>query len=52
MPYRRFKQEGERVLTLASSLMLADSIDAGVGKIEPLSLPHAYSHLAPPAGVA
>jgi hypothetical protein len=26
--------------------------DAGAGKIEPLILPQAYSHLAPLAGVA
>jgi hypothetical protein len=50
--YRRFKQDGERVLRLASSQVLADAIEGGAGKFEPLVLPHAYSHLAPLAGVA
>jgi hypothetical protein len=50
--YRRLKQDGERVLTLASSQVLADAIEGGAGKFEPLVLPHAYSHLAPLAGVA
>ena len=50
--YRRLKQDGERVLTLASSQVLADAIEGGTGKFEPLVLPHAYSHLAPLAGVA
>jgi hypothetical protein len=50
--YRRFKQDGERVLTLASSQVLTDAIEGGRGKFEPLVLPHAYSRLAPLAGVA
>lgn len=50
--YRRFKQDDERVLTLASSQVLADAVERGAGKFEPLVLPHAYSHLAPLAGVA
>src|SRR5690606_33689982 len=50
--YRRFKQDGERVLRLASSQVLADAIEGGAGRFEPLVLPHAYSHLAPLAGVA
>ena len=45
-------QDGERVLTLASSQVLADAIEGGSGKFEPLVLPHGYSHLAPLAGVA
>jgi hypothetical protein len=50
--YRRLKQDGERILTLASSQVLADAVERGAGKFEPLVLPHAYSHLAPLAGVA
>jgi hypothetical protein len=51
--WRRFVlAAGERVLTLASSQVLADAIKGGTGKFEPLVLPHAYSHLAPLAGVA
>lgn len=50
--YRCFKQDGERVLRLASSQVLADAIEGGAGKFEPLVLPLAYSHLAPLAGVA
>ena len=50
--YRRLKQDGDRVLTLASSQALADAIEGGAGKFEALVLPQAYSHLAPLAGVA
>jgi hypothetical protein len=49
---RRLKHDGERVLTLASSLVLADAFEGSAGKFEPLVLPHAYSHLAPLARVA
>jgi len=50
--YRRFKQDGERVLRFASSQVLADAVERGAGKFEPLVLPHAYSHLAPLAEAA
>jgi len=50
--YRRWKQEGERVLATVSSPVIGQAMESGVGKIEPLVLPHAYSHLAPLAGVA
>jgi hypothetical protein len=50
--YRRWKQDGERVLATASSPAVGKAMESGAGKIEPLVLPHAYSHLAPMAGVA
>jgi hypothetical protein len=50
--YRRLKQEGERVLTIASSPVVGQAMESGAGKVEPLVLPHAYSHLAPMVGVA
>jgi hypothetical protein len=50
--YRRWRQDGERVLTTASSPVEGKAMESGAGKIEPLALPHAYSHLAPMAGVA
>jgi hypothetical protein len=50
--YRRLKQDGERVLATASSPVVGQAMESGAGKIEPLVLPHAYSHLAPMAGVA
>jgi hypothetical protein len=50
--YRRWRQDGERVLATASSRVLAEAMASGAGKIEPLILPHAYSHLAPLMGVA
>jgi len=50
--YRRWRQDGERVLTTASSPIIGQAMESGAGKIEPLVLPHAYSHLAPLAGVA
>lgn len=50
--YRRWKHDGERVLATASSPILAEAIESGAGKIEPLVLPHAYSHLALLVGVA
>lgn len=50
--YRRWRQDGERALTTASSPIVGQAIESGAGKIEPLVLPHAYSHLAPLAGVA
>ncbi len=45
-------QDGERVLATASSPVMGKAMESGAGKIEPLVLPHAYSHLAPMAGVA
>jgi hypothetical protein len=50
--YRRWKYDGERVLATASSRVLAEAMASDAGKIEPLILPHAYSHLAPLVGVA
>jgi hypothetical protein len=50
--YRRWRQDGERVLATASSPVVGKAMESGAGKIEPLVLPHAYSHLAPMAGVA
>jgi hypothetical protein len=50
--YRCWRQDGERVLTTASSPVVGKALESGAGKLEPLVLPHAYSHLAPMAGVA
>ena len=50
--YRRWRQDGERVLATASSPVVGQAMESGAGKIEPLVLPHAYSHLAPMVGVA
>jgi hypothetical protein len=50
--YRLWRQDGERVLTTASSPIIGQAMESGAAKIEPLILPHAYSHLAPLAGVA
>ena len=50
--YRCWRQNGERVLATASSPVVGKAMESGAGKIEPLVLPHAYSHLAPMAGVA
>jgi hypothetical protein len=50
--YRHWREDGERVLTTASSPIIVQAMESGVAKIEPLVLPHAYSHLAPLAGVA
>ena len=50
--YRCWRQDGERVLATASSPAVGKAMETGAGKIEPLVLPHAYSHLAPMAGVA
>ncbi len=50
--YRRWRQDGERVLTTASSPIVGQAMESGAAEIEPLVLPHAYSHLAPLAGVA
>jgi hypothetical protein len=50
--YRRWWQDSEQVLATASSPALSKAMESGAGKIEPLVLPHAYSHLAPMAGVA
>jgi hypothetical protein len=50
--YRRWRPGGERVLATASSPVIGKAMESGAGKIEPLILPHAYSHLAPMAGVA
>jgi hypothetical protein len=50
--YRCWRQDGARVLATASSPVVGKAMESGAGKIEPLVLPHAYSHLAPMAGVA
>jgi hypothetical protein len=50
--YRAWLQDGERVLTVASSRTISDALDAGAGRIEPLVLPHSYGHLSPLVGVA
>ncbi len=50
--YRCWREDGERVLATASSPIVGKAMESGAGKIEPLVLPHAYSHLAPLAGVA
>jgi hypothetical protein len=50
--FRCWRQDGERVLATASSPVVGKAMESGAGKIEPLVLPHAYSHLAPMAGVA
>ena len=50
--YRCWREDGERVLVTASSPVLGQAMESGTGKIEPLDLPHAYSHLAPMANVA
>jgi hypothetical protein len=50
--YRRWREDGERVLRTAASPIIGQAMESGAAKIEPLVLPHAYSHLAPLAGVA
>jgi hypothetical protein len=50
--YRRWREDGERGLATASSPVIGKAMESGAAKIEPLVLPHAYSHLAPMAGVA
>ena len=50
--YRCWREDGERVLVTASSPVLGQAMESGTGKIEPLVLPNAYSHLAPMANVA
>ena len=50
--YRRWRQDGERVLATASSPVVGQAMESGAGRIEPLVLPHAYSHLAPMVGMA
>lgn len=50
--YRAWLHDGERVLTVASSRTISDALDANVGRIEPLVLPHSYGHLSPLVGVA
>jgi hypothetical protein len=50
--YRAWLHDGERVLTLAASRTISDALDAGIGRIEPLILPHSYGHLSPLVGVA
>ena len=50
--YRCWQEDGERVLTTASSPIVGQALESGAAKIEPLVLPHAYSHLAPMASVA
>lgn len=50
--YRAWLHDGERALAVASSRTISDALDAGVGRIEPLILPHSYGHLSPLVGVA
>ena len=50
--YRCWRQDGERVLTVACSPVTGKAMESGTGKIESLVLPHAYSHLAPMVGAA
>jgi len=50
--YRAWLQDGERALAVASSPAISDALDANVGRIEPLVLPHSYGHLSPLVGVA
>jgi hypothetical protein len=50
--YRCWREDGERVLAIASSPVVRQALESGAAKIEPLVLPHAYSHLAPMASVA
>src|SRR5262245_43853759 len=50
--YRRWREDGERLLASASSPVIGQALESGAAKIETLVLPHAYSHLAPLAGVA
>jgi len=50
--YRCWREDGERVLATASSPVVGQALESGAAKIEPLVLPHAYSHLAPMASVA
>jgi hypothetical protein len=50
--YRSWREDGERVLATASSPVVGQTLESSAAKIEPLVLPHAYSHLAPMAGVA
>jgi hypothetical protein len=50
--YRCWRHDGERMLATASSPVVGKAMESGAGKIEPLVLPHGYSHLAPMAGVA
>jgi hypothetical protein len=50
--YRAWLQDGERALAVASSPAISDALDANVGRIEALVLPHSYGHLSPLVGVA
>ena len=50
--YRCWREDGERVLVTASSPVFGQAMECGAGKIEPLVLLDAYSHLAPMANVA
>jgi hypothetical protein len=50
--YRCWREDGERVLAIASSPVISQALESGAARIEPLVLPHAYSHLAPMASVA
>jgi hypothetical protein len=50
--YRAWLHDGERALAVASSRTISDALDANVGRIEPLILPHSYGHLSPLVGVA
>lgn len=49
--YRAWLQDGERVLTVASSSAISDALKSR-GKIQPLILPHSYGHLSPLVGLA
>ena len=45
--YHQWLRGGREVLEHASSTVLSDALDAGVGRIESVVLPHRYDHLAP-----
>ena len=50
--YRAWLQDGEAALKVVSSFEISTALKSSAGKIEPLVLPHAYSHLSPLVGVA
>lgn len=50
--YRAWLHDGARDLTIASSRTISGALDANVGRIEPLILPHSYGHLSLLVGVA
>ena len=49
--YRLWRQDGERVPGDGFVAVVGHAVESGAGMIEPLVLPHAYSHLAPMVGV-